>query len=426
MPKPSKRTAGTNPSAESAPLYSRGPFALSKRSDRPNYDITWYDPDKRRPLYKSTKTTDLKEAERALDNHYIAMTGGPCVCERCGQPLPKSNGLLLDIIRDYRLGKGDGQASGNAIRVRLEHFERYAREVLRRENVRTVEINELWIQRFRQWMTETGYLVGPEGAKRRKFHAAATIENCVVQLAAAIAFCGEKPAFTPLKLNELSRSPEYRAGVPELAAMFRYCVNPAGKSAKHKAQLRAQRKGLLAFLRLSVATWARPDAILDASTAPERKQWSSGARVFHLNPIGRRQTHKYRPSVPVPEIVGQWLDTVSGPVVPTLSKHTFPAMAKALGLPQNGESGSKLIRRSMATICRPMIGESNWVQGRQMLGHEKRTMSDVYAFRDPRNWGLALEATEGVCAEIEKLCPGAFVDHPTPEAPNVLPFRNAA
>ena len=83
-------------------------------------------------------------------------------------------------------------------------------------------------------------------------------------------------------------------------------------------------------------------------------------------------------------------------------------MRAHLGLPEEGEAGQKLIRRSMATIVRKRIGEANWAQGKMMLGQAKFDVSDIYAIPDPANLGLALAATESVIDEIEKLCPGAF------------------
>jgi hypothetical protein len=139
-------------------------------------------------------------------------------------------------------------------------------------------------------------------------------------------------------------------------------------------QLRlASRANLLSFLRFSVATWARPDATLDASTASERGQWNSQARVFSLNPIGRRQTKKRRATVPVPECVGEWLDTIDWPVCPkVLSKATWRRMQAELGIRFEGQGGMKLIRRSIMNLARKRLGEEHWVQGRMMAGHVPR------------------------------------------------------
>lgn len=85
-------------------------------------------------------------------------------------------------------------------------------------------------------------------------------------------------------------------------------------------------------------------------------------------------------------------------------------MRNAIGLPrERGQAGSKLIRRSMATLVRKRIGEANWRQGEMMLGHVKASISDIYAIPDPANLGLALAATTAIIGEIETLAPGAYL-----------------
>lgn len=100
-------------------------------------------------------------------------------------------------------------------------------------------------------------------------------------------------------------------------------------------------------------------------------------------------------------------------------------MRQQLGLPTGGEAGPKLIRRSMATIVRKRIGEGSWPQGKMMLGHVKFDVSDIYAIPDPANLGLALEATETIIEEIEKLCPGAFYRIVTAKADRVKILEEA-
>ena len=46
-------------------------------------------------------------------------------------------------------------------------------------------------------------------------------------------------------------------------------------------------------------------------------------------------------------------------------------------MPEEGEAGQTLIRRSMATIVRKRVGEANWAQGKMMLGHVKFDVSDI-------------------------------------------------
>jgi hypothetical protein len=83
-------------------------------------------------------------------------------------------------------------------------------------------------------------------------------------------------------------------------------------------------------------------------------------------------------------------------------------MELALGLPGDGQSGMRLIRRSVDTLARKRLGEENWIQGRTMLGHVQPTTSDIHAVSDPAHLGRALGVTTALIAEIEALAPGAF------------------
>lgn len=95
-------------------------------------------------------------------------------------------------------------------------------------------------------------------------------------------------------------------------------------------------------------------------------------------------------------------------------------MAADLALPGAGESGMKLVRRSMMTIARKRLGEEHWVQGRMMAGHVPVTISDLYALVDPANLGRVLAVTEAIIDEIETLAPGAFYGGFTAEDGNVV------
>jgi hypothetical protein len=382
------------------PLYLRGDFKLYPREGR-NLEIVWYDRERRRERIASAGTNDVEAGRIALDRFYLDKTGGEYI-----PPVNRTSPLVTAVIVDYQLAHGDRAASADAIRHRLAHVVRYI-ATLKDKAIRCDGIDERWIAKFRTWLAKQPIA----GTTRER--SPATIENSVLQLAAAIRWARQVPAFDTIPLPEVTRSPSFRASIPQLAAMFRYAL--ASK----------RRANLLAFLRLSVATWARPDAALDASTDPRRGQWHSQARAFNLNPVGRRQTRKRRALVPIPECVGEWLDTIIGPVVPlAVSKSTWRRMEATLGLPGNGESGMKLIRRSVAHLARPLIGERDWIQGEAMLGHRKPSTSDVYALPDPAHLGVALAATQTVIDQIEKLCPGAFYRNFAATSGTVVPIRS--
>ena len=373
------------------PLYQRGQFALHSRPGR-HYEIVWYDPARKRERSTSAGTSDLETGRIAVDRLYLATNGGGSACPTCGQSIDHGNQLIASIIADYLVGHGADQTSAPAIRARLAHVVSYV-STLREQGIRARDIDEAWIARFRQWLRDEPFMAG----KTLKLRSPATVENSVVQLAAALNWAREPVMFRPIPLKDLTNSPSYRADVNTLAAMFRYAL--ASK----------RRASLLGFLRFAVISWARPDAIMDASTETRRGQWHSAARAFALNPVGRRQTRKYRATIPVPECVAWWLDETKGPLIPQgLSKSTWRRMEFALGLPGEGQSGMRLIRRSVATLARKRLGEENWIQGRIMLGHVQPTTSDIYAVNDPAHLGRALAVTTKLIDEIETLTPGAF------------------
>lgn len=373
------------------PLYQRGEFALYSRPGR-HHQIVWYDPSRKRERSASAGTCDLAAGRIALDRLYLTTNGGGSTCPTCGQSTDRGNQLIASIIADYLVGHGADRTSAPAIKARLAHVVNYI-TTLKDQAVRARDIDEAWIGHFRRWLREEPFMAG----KTPKLRSPATVENSVVQLAAAMSWGREPVDFRPIPLKDLTNSPSYRADVTTLGAMFRHALASP------------RRSSLLAFLRFGIISWARPDAIMDASTEARRGQWHSAARAFALNPVGRRQTRKYRATVPVPEGVAWWLDETTGPLVPKgLSKSTWRRMELALGLPGDGQSGMRLIRRSVATLARKRLGEENWIQGRIMLGHVQPTTSDIYAVSDPAHLGRALAVTTELIREIEALAPGAF------------------
>lgn len=393
-------------------LYQRGEFSLHPRPGR-NLEIVWYDRDRRRERSISAGTADVEAGRLALDKHYLQVTGGEYIPQ-----VNRVSPLVAAVIADYQLAHGDQAASSDAIRHRLAHVVRYI-GTLPDKAIRCDAIDERWIVKFRAWLAKQPIT----GQSRQR--SPATIENSVLQLAAAIRWAKQIPGFDVIPLPDVTRSPTFRASIPQIAAMFRYCLEPKARTDKERARRIRERSNLLAFLRLSVATWARPDAVMDASTAPERGQWKSQAKVLNLNPVGRKQTKKRRPALPVPDCIADWLDTINGPIVPKeLSKSTWRRMEKDLGLPGNGQSGMKLIRRSISTLARPIIGEVHWdSQGEAFLGHRAPSTSDIYALPNPAHLGVALAATQAIIDEIDKLAPGAFYRNFTATGGNVVALK---
>lgn len=389
----------------SKPLYHRGGYSLVRRPDRASLEIIWYDAERGRERSASARTADVDAGRAALDRLFLERTGGDGFCATCGQRRQAGGVFVTAAIADYLTLSAD-KPSIEAIRVRLTHV--LAHIVATDQATLVCEsVDEEWIKRLRKALGKVP-IVAPGGAKRKR--SLSTIENSVLQLAAAIRRCGGiVPRFKAIQPKEVNSTPQHRSGVDELAAMFRHCVNPeAGRQPAERA--RRDRAGLLAFLRVSVATMARPDAAHDLSTDPKRRQWNSERRVILLNPHGRRQTRKYRAVLPAPRQLGPILDATDGFVVPALSvRSAWETMAKAIGLPGDREAGMKLIRRSVANIVRERLPQEAWGELEMFLGHDRfDDTSDLYAPFRPDYLRRALAAVEELIDEIEAAVPGAF------------------
>lgn len=405
-------------------LYSRGKYRLGwdRRKDgtlrSPYLQIFWYDAAAGRERSRSTGAVEVEDAEKALDALYLERERGQAVCPTCHRPLVDAAGFLLTAsISDYLTAR-ENASSIDSISARLDHVLDYL-DASNQNAITCEQVDGDFVRKFRAWSASQPVIVGTKNRTERQ-RAPGTTEGSVGSLAAAINFSHQRKdtpfgaSFTALPAEQVSHTPTYRSDIKELAAMFRYCLRPKPPkgeqwSDKMVARQILHRHNLLRFLQASVATWARPDAIYDISTSNERSQWLSNAQVLRLNPRGRTQTKKYRPAVPVPPRFARLLDDTSGFFLSVKSvRKAFEAMLDELGLPRDRETGTKLIRRSMATIARKRIGEANWQQGKMMLGHVRADISDLYALPDPANLGLALAVTTAIIDEIEALTPGAF------------------
>ncbi len=409
------------------PLYQRGEFRLyprAGRSDRDGepetYEIVWYCPDRKRNRSSSTGTSGLSEAKTKLDAKYLEATGGDHICPECGQSKVNSGGLVTAAIADY-LTLATKKTSYDAIRHRLNHVLRYI-EATGQSLTRCAQVDDTWIERFRTWSQEAP-IVSPTGKQRQR--SLATTEASVHQLAAAInAQGGVEARFKGLHQRQVNQTPTYRADVAKLIEMFRYCLYPKAPTIKVRLQRKQERANLLNFLRISVVTMARPDAAHDVSTDPKRKQWHPQHRVLDLNPHGRRQTKKHRAIVPVAARAVPMLEACDGYLIPVESvRQSWEAMAIALNLPRDGESGMKLIRRSVANIVRSRLPQEAWGELEMFMGHDNfDDITDLYAPFSPTYLRRALTVIEKLTSEIEKGCAGAWHRANTAQAAKVVPL----
>lgn len=221
--------------------------------------------------------------------------------------------------------------------------------------------------------------------------------------------------------NQVTPERTYRLSVNALGELLDYSARGAGNYAGHADRLLPFRRYLIA----AICTLARPDAIFDMSVDRNREQWMQNERMFALNPAGRIQTKKFRPIVPVVDLLHFWLcetdewfvcserraiDELSGAdVVSQLRaasvRSAWDGARQQLRIPDGW--GPKLIRHSVATILanrRVDLIELEMALGHRVLG---RT-SSRYAVFDPAYLGTIAGGIDDVVSDLAKMAPSAF------------------
>ncbi len=203
--------------AKAKGLYQRGPYWLDwdRRKDgelrSPYLTIFWYDAGCGRTRSTSTGARDVAKGKAALDRHYLTHTEGQDICPTCGQRRAGGSGyLLLQSISDYLIMKSDGDT---AIAHRLAHITDFIAE--RGDLTLLCErVTEDWVKQFREWLAKRP-IVSKTGITRDR--ALSTIENSVIQLAAAINLSHSRgdtsrPAqFKPIPTKDINRTPQHRS-----------------------------------------------------------------------------------------------------------------------------------------------------------------------------------------------------------------------
>lgn len=158
------------------------------------------------------------------------------------------------------------------------------------------------------------------------------------------------------------------------------------------------------FLALAFGTLGRPEALLDV----RRDMVDFDRGLIALNPPGRKQTRKHRPTVPLAPFLRPWLEAApEGPLVawngkPIESfKTAWRRMRRDAYLP--AAVVAKTIRHTMATELRAADVPEAEIQG--MLGHRAfGGKTEVYAKYRPDYLGEATAAIDRYMARVRASC----------------------
>lgn len=431
-------------------VYQRGPFWLDlvRGADgRPASDrwyIWWYDVDAGRQQRKSTRTSDVRLACDALDQHYLAT--------HRSTPADQEVYTVHAALNDYWQEHGRHLPSADPIKARIKLLVRFldVEEAVGRIPGLLLpdHLDDRLLDRFRAWGIADPIIARRKDADGKwidgmsRARSASTVEESVIQLKAALnhAFRARRTRYVPplahKTRDQVTPQRTYRLSIDAIAELLDYSLRGAGNYAGHGAILMPLRRYLIA----AICTLARPDAILDMSVAPEREQWLKQHGLFALNQAGRIQTKKVRPIVPVVPLLANWLETTDEWFVCRESEKVdaktgaittiqtpvdgirsgWTGARKHLGIPDGW--GPKLIRHSMATILANK--GVDLVQLEMALGHRVLSKtSSRYAIFDPGYLATVRSGLDDVIAELTRKSGPALHAKITQKDENVTVLR---
>ena len=338
-----------------------GDYWLSKRPNSPVWCLTWYE--SRQTRRASLGTTDLREAELKLAE-WVTKN------QHFQDERPEDMPLETALVR-YFDKQAKGSASETQVRIALRYWsEHFGGKVVS-------ELTPDKIEGFIEWLKSQGH---SNGYINRTLAAGRAALNRAVKRQ-EIRSAPFVPALEPGEPRDV------KLDMDEAAALFDACEEPH----------------ILMFLMLAFNTLSRPVALLEL----EKSQIDFGSRLIALNPPGRKQTKKYRPTVPITNSLLPWLEEADdGHVVNYWGRaiksvrRGFNAVRDAAGLGK--EVSPYVIRHTMAIELRKR-GVPQWeMQG--ILGHKSggyRT-TEIYAKYDPDFLGKASEAIDDYMNEISQ------------------------
>ncbi len=347
--------------------HQLGEFWLGKRAGSTSWYILWNDRRSGRVERLSTGAEDLEEARRKLADHFLLK-------QRLNQRRPEDV-TIVSVLKHYYEQHGRHVRSKDEI----DRSIRYMAEFWPTEPVAAITIEEQ--ERFVRHLRERGLgngtikrMAGVLGAALRRAHNT----NQLMAVPAVL-----KPTyFGPDAERQRILS------LNELKALW---------DARMPFHLRV-------FLVLAINTAARPEAILELRS----EQIDLDRRLIRLNPPGRRQTKKHRPTLPISNTLLPWLDLERDYQVqykkrqerPIDSiKTTWREVRKRAGL--DADVVPYTIRHTVATELRRR-GVPEW-ECRGFMGHRSGGVTERYAKFQPDHLGAAVTAIDAYCAELHAI-----------------------
>jgi integrase len=387
------------------PLFELGEYWLG-RLTRDGFVYRFcYDTGDQKVCRKSTGTRDLEQAKTDLARLVLAAP-----TEDAQSP---EKVLMSVILNHYYETHSDQIPGAKQARRSGALLLTWLLDVRDMPEATAASFSTVWQQEFVHWLaTEHGHSVSTISRVMSVIFAAMNhaVKRIVIETE------GQKKEVQLLKfvvpvlyktaqISKLTDKPEpvARSWLPTWEQMAEFIDGTAVMTAKGDWDRRHE--NLFRYLIIALNTWARPAAVLDLNVST---QVNFQGGIIHLNPPGRRQNKKFRPSLPLTDNLRSWLEhwKVDHPVnekgVPlTTIKKTFRRHAARMGLEH---FTPYTLRHFMATNVRRVEGvRVEREQREEWLGHKPQDTTAWYEHFDPEWLREARSATDGIMVRLSAM-----------------------
>jgi len=380
-------------------LWEYGGYWLGQVDGSEAYYVCWYDSSRRRTHRRSLGTKVFSEAQEKL----IGLAGS---AQADASRSPDRIMMLVSLDHYF-----DNDVSGKPSADQAFRAIALVRDFLAARMLPTAPVSAFGPIRQREFMA---------WCRDEHAHSANTIARNLSVVSAAFRF-GKRLVVVKDGLGNqrevqlLDMAPDVVTQAPRVAELLkmpaptpREWLPTFEEFGRFIDAIDKRKENLFRFVIIALNTWARPQSVIDFrdDEATVNRRFAT----LDLNPLGRRQTVKFRPKIRLTDNLCGWLDHWRGqdPEAPapmmwdgepiTAIKRTFDRHAEDCHLP-NFTPGT--IRHFMATMVRrekpPVAKEQRDV----WLGHDEKRTANSYESFDPDYLADCAQATESIIQHIQ-------------------------
>jgi integrase len=388
---------------EAQRLFQLGPFWLANVSNSPFIYRCWYDEGTGRTRRVSTGTADLEEAKLALAK--LVLTEPP------QDPLNPAEVPLVSIKAFYMEHHGNKTRSKAGAERAFKLVLSYLKTVAPGTTPRAGDFSLARQESFMRWCNDKHAL------------SCKSISTYLSTIKAAYRFAARPRIIRDARGRErevriISEAPyieDSEAQITKVTGLARSTPREWIPTDKEMAQLidAIEHEQVFRYVVMALNTWARPEAITELSV---KAQVNFERGLVVLNPPGRVQNKKVRPTIRLTDNLKGWLlywnldrpIVENGIPVGKIDNRTLKKAARRAGIANARNFTRYTIRHFMATRVRKVDGvQVSREQRAEWMGHvdpDHSVTQNWYESFDPDYLEAPAKATDQIIRRLDSMC----------------------